>query len=292
MTKLISKLVRAEIALMNPLLRKMNLKAQRKLQDALGDIGAKTMAKDVHFDAEPDLNAQWAHPHFTRSEKAILYLHGGAYTAGSLKYARGFGGVLTEQTGYSTLVLGYRLAPENPWPAALEDALFAYKRMLETYLPQEIAFVGESAGGGLCFCLSLKCRELQLPQPSCIVAISPWVDLSMPGKSRKKDPILHRDTLKDCARMYAGESLKNPLVSPIYGDLAGLPDSLIFAGDREILESDSVRLANHLAKAGCNTELHIVKGMWHAYVLYGIPEARIALSRIKEYLLEKLDHAK
>ncbi len=289
--KLISRLVRAEIALLNPLLRRMDLKTQRKLQDALGNLGAKTMAKDVHFEAEPDLNAEWAHHHFSESNEAILYLHGGAYTAGSLTYARAFGGVLTEHMGYSTLILGYRLAPENPWPAALEDALQAYKRMLEKYPPQNIAFVGESAGGGLCWCLALKCRELKLPMPACIVAISPWVDLTMPGKSRKKDPTLHRETLRDCARMYAGDNLKNPLVSPIYGDLEGLPDSLIFVGDREILESDSVRMANHLAKAGCTTELHIVKGMWHVYVLYGIPEAKKTLSRIKEYLFEVMAHA-
>ncbi len=278
--------------MLNPFIRRMDLGAQRKLQDALGELGAMALAKNVHFEQIPELNAVWAYNKSIEPDKAILYLHGGAYTAGSLSYAKGFGGVLAEQTHYSTLVLGYRLAPENPWPAALEDALAAYRHMLERYRAQDIAFVGESAGGGLCFSLALRCKELHLPMPACIVAVSPWTDLSLSGKIRKRDPILQKETLLSSARMYGGDDLKNPLISPLYGDLDGMPDSLIFVGDRELLLDDSIRMAKGLKKSGCRCELHIASGMWHAYVLFGIPEAWEAVSRIKEYLAEETAHAK
>jgi acetyl esterase/lipase len=286
MAKIVSKLIRAQIALLNPIIKRLDLPAQRALQDALGQLGAAAKVKDVLYEDEPGLNALWALPKACEPARAILYLHGGAYVAGSLAYAKSFGGVLAEQMSWTTLCLGYRLAPENPWPAALEDALAAYERMLDSYLPENIAFVGESAGGGLCFCLALKCRELGLPMPACIVAVSPWTDLTLSGKACQDELILHCDTLIDNAKAYAGENLENPLVSPVFGDLTGLPDSLIFAGDMELLKDDAVRMAQRLTDAGCRCDLQLEEGMWHAYVLYGVPEAKKAVQCIKEYLAQ------
>jgi epsilon-lactone hydrolase len=290
MPKLVSSLVHAQIMLLNPLLKHMDLKIMRKLQDALGVLGATTLAGEIDYLDEPfeAFDAAWAVPKDTASDKAILYLHGGAYTAGCLSYAKGFGGVLAEQTQLKVLCVGYRLAPEYPYPAALNDALDAYQRMLETYAPEDILLVGESAGGGLCYCLCLKLKALGLPQPSRIIALSPWTDLTMDqerysGEVESTDPVVSVDGLRYSALMYAGERVNEPTASPLYGDLSGLPDSLIFAGSEETLLGDSVEMARRLEEQGSTCELHVEEGMWHAYVLYGIPEAKAALKRIREY---------
>ena len=289
MPKLLSNLVRAQITLVNPLLKRMDHAALRKLQDALGALGAKALAGDVSYVDESfaQFEAAWAYPVDPVRGKAILYLHGGSYTAGSLIYARSFGGVLASRTGVSALCVGYRLAPEHPYPAALEDALAAYQRLLERYRPDDVTFVGESAGGGLCFCLCLRLKELGLPQPARIVALSPWTDLTMPedlDENSARDPVLSVEKLRYSANLYAPGKLSLPTVSPVFGDPTGLPPALILAGGDEILLPDSVRMAERLRAHGCPCDLRIAEGMWHVYVLYGIPEAKEALSRIQEFV--------
>lgn len=293
MPKLVSNLVHAQIMLLNPLLKRMDLKAMRKLQDALGVLGATALAGGVAYLDEPfdDFDAAWAIPKDGRSGKAVLYLHGGSYTAGCLSYAKGFGGLLAEETGRRVLCVGYRLAPEFPYPAALMDALEAYRRMLLSFAPQDILLAGESAGGGLCFCLCLKLKELGLPMPGRIVAVSPWTDLTMdparyPGEGESADPVLSVEGLRYSARLYAGERAGEPTASPLFGDLAGLPPSLILAGGEELLLGDSVEMAQKLRAQGGACELHVEEGMWHAYALYGIPEAKAALARIRDYAAE------
>jgi len=295
MPKLVSSLVHAQIMLLNPLLKRMDLKAMRMLQDALGVLGATALAGGVAYQEEPfdEFDAAWAVPKNTRSEKAILYLHGGAYAAGCLAYAKGFGGLLAEEMGMRTLCVGYRLAPEFPYPAALNDALEAYRRMLEIYAPGDILLAGESAGGGLCYCLCLKLKALDLPQPSGIVAMSPWTDLTMaedryPDEGSSADPVLSVEGLKYSAQLYAGERAGEPTASPLFGDLTGLPPSLILAGSEELLLGDSVEMADKLNAQGSPCELHVEEGMWHVYVLYGIPEAKAALARIRDYAANQL----
>lgn len=290
MPKLVSSLVHAQIMLLNPLLKRMDLKAMRKLQDALGVLGATALAGGVAFldEAFDEFDAAWAVPKDAQSGKAILYLHGGAYTAGCLSYARGFGGILAEETGRKVLCAGYRLAPEFPYPTALNDALEAYRRMLKTYAAKDILLAGESAGGGLCFCLCLKLKALGLPLPEGIVAMSPWTDLTMaeeryPDARESADPVLSVEGLKYSAQLYAGERAGEPTASPLFGDLTGLPPSLILAGAEELLLGDSVEMAEKLNAQGSTCELHVEEGMWHAYVLYGIPEAKAALARIRDY---------
>lgn len=285
----VSSLVHAQIKLLNPLLKRMDLKAARLLQDALGVLGATALAGGVAYEEEPfeEFDAAWAVPKPLMPGKAILYLHGGAYTAGCLAYAKGFGGVLAELTRFRTLCVGYRLAPEFPYPAALEDALSAYRRMLEEYEPADILLVGESAGGGLSYCLCLKLKELGLPQPARIVALSPWTDLTVSAVRAECEPVdsvLTQEGLRYSAALYAGERLTEPTVSPLFGDLSGLPPSLIFAGSEEVLLGDSVNMAQKLKEQGCACELNVEEGMWHVYALYPIPEARKTLERIRAYL--------
>ncbi len=291
MPRLVSNLVHGQLMLLNPLLKRLDLKTMRKLQDALGLLGTTALAGSVSFEDEPfdEFDAAWAVPKDLRSEKAVLYLHGGAYTAGCLSYAKGFGGVLAEETGRRVLCAGYRLAPEYPYPTALEDALCAYRRMLESFRGENIFLIGESAGGGLCYCLCLKLKELGLPMPEGIVAMSPWTDLTLSRAQDVEgalDPVLSVEGLKYSAEMYAKEHLHEPTVSPLYGDLSGLPASLIFAGSGEILLDDSVEMAARLKAQGSDCELHVEEGLWHAYVLYGIPEAKEALARIRAFVHE------
>ena len=285
-------MIRKEIARLQPMISG-DLESSRKAQDILGELAARVLSSKVEYVRLASLNnAEMAvHPDAFEG-MAILYLHGGAYTAGTLAYARGFGGVLADATRISTLCLGYRLAPEHPFPAALEDALAAYRFLLETYPAEKITFAGESAGGGLCYALCLAAREEGLPMPRCCVVISPWTDLTMSfpahERNREVDPTLTRPSLILNAAMYAGENVSSPLVSPIFGDLSGMPDSLIFAGSCEILEDDSRELAARLTAAGVDCTLHIEEDAWHAYVLYGIYEARQAIEKITEYIWEHM----
>jgi len=213
--------------------------------------------------------------------------------AGSLAYSKGFGGILAEKTGRPTLCVGYRLAPEHPFPAALEDAVEAYQRIRSIYPSQNIAIIGESAGGGLSFCLALKLKELPVRQPSCIVALSPWCDLTCTGDSFDElagvDPMLFPESLRWSAQLYARGEEKNPLVSPVFGDLTGLAPSLVYVGSLEILIDDATRIATRCAECGVHCELHIADDMWHVYPLFPIPESKRALDRIEEFVSEYLE---
>lgn len=290
MPSIIATLVKAQISLLNPILGAMELETQRKLQDGLAALGArvagnKTQAKDIDL---PFCQASWVVPRKGIVTKAVLYLHGGAYTAGTLEYARGFGSLLALETGRACLCVGYRLAPEHPFPAALTDALDAYRLMLTRYQPQDIAFAGESAGGGLLFALALECRRLRLPLPECLVALSPWVDLAQSLEAcwlMDKDPVLSCNSLQKAVNYYlAGHDPRDPLASPLYGDLAGLPRSLIITGGDEILLAESEAIHDKLQSAGVDATLYVEEGMWHVYPLYPVPEAKKAQGMIRDFL--------
>ncbi len=288
----LSVIVREEIRLLKPFIGRMSIPRARAFQDALGEMEAKSVAERVAFEPVEmdDFEACFALPCDEKdSRRVILYLHGGAYVAGNLQYARGFAGILAGQTGRRVLAVAYRLAPEHPFPAALDDAVSAYRYLLDSgYQPEHIAFTGESAGGGLIFCLGLKAKELGLPLPAAMVALSPWTDLTFSGASYKtnlkKDPSLNEAALRSHAKAYAPEQAHNPMVSPAKGDYEGFPPSLLLAGSNELLLSDAEMLAVRLVKSGSRCELVIEEGLWHVYVLFGIPEARAAMERIAEFL--------
>ena len=290
MPSIVSTILRGQIRLLNPIIVGATLEQSRRGQDALGRIGSRAMEGSVHYhDVRfSEFDAAWAVPLKGHVSRSILYLHGGGYSAGGLPYAKVFGGHLAEVTGRVSLCVGYRLAPEDPFPAALEDALTSYKEMLKRYAPSDIAFVGESAGGGLCFALALYLKQLGLPQPEQIIAISPWTDLTMKrdvSALQALDPLIDRDNLQVYAAYYGGgENLENPLISPLYGDLAGLPPSYIIVGSHEILLDDSRLMKEALERAGCQCELYVEDGLWHVYVLYGVPEAKEAIREIARRL--------
>ena len=223
----------------------------------------------------------------------ILYLHGGGYCTGDLDYACLYGEVLAAETGAVTVCPAYRLAPEAPFPAALEDALSAYQWILDAYPEKPVSLIGESAGGGLCYALALKLKETGLPRPAGIVTISPWTDLTLSGDShtdnRDADPSLTTEKLAVFAGHYCGgHDPADPLISPLFGRLDGLPEGLIFVGGDEILKDDAVRMQAALETAGCRSELTAAEGLWHAYILYGLKAREADSKKIRDFLRSSL----
>lgn len=289
--ELSEKFVRKQLELLKPFTAECSLETLRRGQDFLGSILTKSVHKLViiencEFDA---FNAAWVLPEDEIRKGVILYMHGGGYTCGNLEYAKGFASILAAEFGSRVLCIAYRLAPENPFPAALDDALEAYRYLLSSgFLPGEIALCGESAGGGLAYCLCLKLKEQGLALPGSIIAISPWVDLTLSGQSysdnRDSELTLSKESLEFYASCYAPYDAANPMVSPIFGDLKGLPPSLIFASGNEILLDDSKAIHQRLIDAGCKSELIVADGMWHAYVLYCVKERACDITRIRAFL--------
>ncbi len=290
-------LLKLQLRLAKPILRFTGIEADRAAQDNLGRMTARLLESRVTYEPAlfDDFTACFAVPNECEApgDRAVFYLHGGGYTAGSLDYAKGFGGLLAARTRVKTLCVAYRLAPEHRFPAALDDAMRAYRYLLESgYAGERIAFAGESAGGGLAFCLALRCRDEGVPLPACIVGISPWTDLTLSGASCRnnvlRDPTLIRESLAYYALAYAAGHETEPYVSPLFGELTGLPDSLLFAGSDEILLDDARRLYQRLVLQGCRSELTIARGMWHVYPLYGTPEGQKAVASTAAYIRGKL----
>lgn len=285
-----AKTVRAQLKMLTPLLRSCSLETLRKGQNRVGEImegryRRETMVKDHPFE---NFQSAWVIPRDERRQGVILYLHGGGYTCGDLDYAKGFGSMLAVRCGVRVFCAGYRLAPENPYPAALEDALTAYRYLLEKgYGPEHIALCGESAGGGLCYALCLKLKEMEMALPCGILAISPWTDLTQSGESyernREADPSMCKEVLDFYAACYCFDRM-DPYVSPLFGDLTGLPPSLIFVGGDEIMESDSTQLHEKLLKSDCASRLVVRPQRWHGYVLYGLKEDEEDFEAINAFL--------
>ncbi|CAA6829211.1 MAG: Esterase/lipase [uncultured Aureispira sp.] len=227
------------------------------------------------------------------AHKIVLYLHGGGYTCGSIKSHAGLIGKIALETGIPHLAINYRLAPEHTYPAALDDALKAYLWLLEKehFNPNDIILMGDSAGGGLVLATLLKIKAMGLSNPLTAVTISPWTDLTVSGDSAlsnpEKDPILDVAKAREWAQWYAGDtSLKDPFVSPLFGDLADLPPILMQVGTDEILLSDAVRFATFAAMSDSDVTLMIEEDMshvWHFFWQY-IPEAKTAIQNIADFL--------
>jgi epsilon-lactone hydrolase len=235
--------------------------------------------------------AEWVKMTGSATNRAILYFHGGMYLFGSPQAHRPHVIKFVKACGMNALVFDYRLAPENPFPAALDDALEAYGYLLSKgFDPDNIVFAGDSAGGGLCLATLLALKEKGVPMPAAAAALSPWTDLMLTGKSyqtNKKLCFSPEGCAEHASTMYAGgHDKRNPLISPLYGNLAGLPPLHISAGGNEILLDDSVHFAEKARKAGVEVMLRIDKGMCHCYPVFGdlFRESRLALAEICRFL--------
>jgi acetyl esterase/lipase len=220
----------------------------------------------------------------------LLYLHGGGYFACSPVTHRAITGALALR-GFRVFAAEYRLAPEHPYPAAVDDGLNVYKAMLEQGIPPStLVIAGDSAGGGLVLAVLLAARAQGLPMPSSALLFSPWTDLAGTGDSLKsnlrRDPMLRGERIFEATSFYVnGADPRDPLISPLYGDLAGLPPLCIQVGDSEVLLDDSTRLAARASAAGVRVSLKIWKNVPHVWQLFQmfLPEARAALAEASAF---------
>lgn len=237
-----------------------------------------------------DVQGEWLVPPDASPRCVILYLHGGAWTLGWTNIHRRMVAHLCRAAASRALAVDYRLAPEHPFPAALEDCLSAYRWLLKNgTLPRDIVIGGDSAGGNLTLATLMSLRDAGDPLPAAAVCISPATDLEGTGESfrTKKDPVQTPEFVLAMVRHYAGgQDLRSPLLSPLHGDLRGLPPLLIHAGGDEMLLSDATRLADDARAAGVDVSLVVWPRMWHVWHLLGpsLPEARQAIDAIGAFI--------
>ena len=242
-----------------------------------------------------NLRAEWMRPANAPLEKAILYFHGGGLVLGSIKAHRGIIAKFVKRSGISALVFDYGLAPENPFPAALNDSIAAYQYLLEQGLsPSNVAFMGDSGGGNLVFSTLLALKEKGIQQPAAAVALSPWTDLTNSGESWESnaqvDTLCWKEAQTIFSKYYAGENDPAlPLISPLFGDLQGLPPLLIYVGGDELMRDDSTRFAGKAEKEGVDVTLRVGAGLFHCYPACAplFPEATQALEEICCFIKKK-----
>jgi epsilon-lactone hydrolase len=239
------------------------------------------------------VGGEWISPANAPADKAILYFHGGGFRIGSVASHRDLIAQIALASGCRVLAINYRLAPEHRFPAALDDAVAAYGWMLDHGLKSgNVAFAGDSAGGNLVLAAMLALRERALSLPVSAVLMSPWTDLAATGASyvtrAEADPIHQRPMILALAENYLGGQGDpyDPLVSPLYAGLAGLPPLLIQVGDRETVLDDSVMFADKARAAGVDVSLELWDGMIHVFQMFGaeLPEAHRAIASIAGFL--------
>lgn len=268
----------------------LSVDEQRAAMEASADL----------FPAEPDVRASeveaggvaadWVSVDASEPDRIVLYLHGGGYVMGSRNTHRGLAGRIARAARARVLLPDYRLAPEHPFPAALEDATACWRWLLaEGHAPERMAIAGDSAGGGLALATLLALKAAGDPLPACAVGLSPWTDLEGGGPTAEPgavdDPMLTPEGLRATGREYAAAALCNPLASPLLGDPAGLPPLLLQVGTREILLSDSTRFAEKARAAGVDVTLQVEEGLIHVWQIFpDLPEAQSAVARIGEFI--------
>lgn len=243
-----------------------------------------------------NVSGEWVSAPGAAADRAILCLHGGGYTMGSSKATRVLASFLSAASGCRVLVIDYRLAPEHPYPAALEDTIAAYCWLLgQGFLPSSVIIAGFSAGGGLALSTLVSLRDAGISLPAGAVLVSPWTDLAGTGESvitrAEADPWLTDAMNRYHASLYAGgNDLRHPLISPLYADFHGLPPLLVHVGSDEIMLDDSIRLGERAKQAGVDVSLEIWEGMWHVWHAFAsrLAEGRQAIERIGQFVRRKL----
>ena len=255
----------------------------------LARLPSKTRVEKVTIN---EISAEWICAAEALEDRAILYLHGGGYNICSPNTHRELAANISIVSGAKVLLPDFRLAPEHPFPSALEDAISAYRWLLDTGLKgAKIAIAGDSAGGGLSIATAISLRDSGEPPPALVVCISPWTDLEMSGHSIKTqakiDPMLNLQSLKIMATNYIGNgTARDPLISPIYADLNGISPLLIHVGSDEILLDDSTRIAQKAKRSGVDVTLKIYDHMWHVFHLNArlMPEAKNAIKELGAFI--------
>ena len=273
---------------------------QKSRVDFSASIGNAPVATDITFQTlqlagRPALASTTPG---ARTDQTLLYIHGGAFIIGNPTDYRSLSGELGRATGVRAVSLDYRLAPEHPFPAAVEDGVAAYRALLDSgYAPADIALAGDSAGGGLVISTLIAARDAGLPMPAAALLMSPWVDLACTGNSMESkaaaDPSITREGLLNYAGLYLqGKPLTTALASPLYADLRGLPPVFVQVGTAEVLLDDAVRLVGALGAADVPVHLSIWPNMPHVWHIFSfmLSEARDALTEAGVFLSASLRH--
>lgn len=272
-----------------------DIEKHRNSQDHIGALLGNT--KELTY-KEADLGGvkgEWVNLNRAHMEKRlILHCHGGGYSTGSSLYARTLTSKLAQSTGIGVVCFDYRLAPEHPYPAALEDAEKVWNYlMLLGYGARDIILTGDSAGGNLALALTLKLKEQKRLLPRGLVLMSPWTDLTSSGESYTEkagvDPVLDREYINRMVLAYGGDKdLSNPYISPLFGDFSNFPPTYIQVGENEILFSDSLRLYERMKEAGVEVKLEQFPGMWHVFQMSPFKTAYEAMDKNTRFILSNL----
>ncbi len=281
------------IRAVHTMIERDDLEKYRHSQENLGKLFG--MEKHVLYQSFTidTIPAEWVSVNRRHMKKyIILYCHGGGYFTGSLQYARTLTTKLAMSTSMDVLSFNYRLAPEHPWPAALEDAETVWDYLMyQGYGSRDIIVAGDSAGGNLALALTLKLKYEERLLPRGLALMSPWADLTLSGKSHQNkadvDPVLNQAYLEKAISYYAaGQDLKNPLISPLFGDFAGFPPVYIQCGRNEVLLDDSLTLCRRLCAANVLCRLDTYRGMWHVFQMSPFKNAYDAMDQIAEYVFD------
>lgn len=267
------------------------LKMRRRL-DQLGRLSRPARGVAIEASKLAGMHTEWYRPPEAMPGKVLLYLHGGAYALGSCDSHRKMVTHIAKAGRVETVLPEYRLAPEHPFPAGPDDCVRAYRALLEKgYGAGDIIIGGDSAGGGLTLATMLQLRHDGLPLPGAAVLLSPFLDMTASGESAKTrldlDPWFDPAHMNAVVRHYCPyEDLQDPLLSPVFANVAGLPPTLIQVGDHEILLSDSTRLAGKMRDAGIDVELQVFPELWHVFQIFVglMPESKAAIAKIGEFI--------
>ena len=270
----------------------IDMRKERAELDGLGAMFKPPKGVQIVKELAGGVPAEWLIPPVVSDGRVVLYLHGGSYVAGSPDSHRSLAANIAIASKARALVIDYRLAPEHPHPAAVEDAVTAYKWLINNQVDaRHLAVAGDSAGGGLTLALLVSLRDTNIPLPAAAVCLSPWTDLAFSGETWKSkaavDLVIYAYKELEFAAMYLGGlDPKTPLASPLYADLKGLPPLLVQVGTDEVLLSDSTRLVDRAKEAGVDAVLDEWEKMQHVWQFAAgfIPEGRRAIAGIGEFI--------
>lgn len=273
----------------------LHLMSTHALTEGAEKIGPKRPPKGVSLQRvdEGAVKGEWHRATDRATSPTVLYFHGGGYYYGSPVSHRGLTFGLAKTAGANVFSQDYRLAPEHPFPAAVEDAVAGYRWLLDQGVdPESLIVSGDSAGGGLALALLLSCKERGLAMPAGGILYSPWTDLAVTGASidanEKTDAMFKKVHIVEGAKHYLGSAdPKTPLASPLYAELDGLPPVLTFVSDDESLFDDSVRLHERLQEAGVSSELIVEKGLPHVWPIFHprFPETAKSIEQSANFIL-------
>lgn len=270
-----------------------DLEKHRQSQDHFGILLGSSKDVEIREVDIDGIRGEWISVSRAHMKKyVILYCHGGGYSTGSSMYARTLTTKLAMSTSMDVLCFDYRLAPEQPYPAASQDAMKVWDDlMLLGYGARDVILAGDSAGGNLALSLVLRLKREGRLLPRGLILMSPWTDLTVSGKSHTTradiDPVLNADYLQEMIENYApGEDLENPLISPLFGDYDGFPPTYIQVGDNEILLNDATMLHKKMVKANVPVRMDIFKGMWHVFQMSPFKTAYEAMDRNAEFIYD------